>query len=83
MKPIKLPILYHSEESKKLADLDLPIDENTAITKDVMFCTINCVMPRFDPDGLDEDSCEISSGAELFVCTLPQSEVEKRILKAL
>lgn len=77
MRPIRLPIYHLTDEQSSLSELDIEIDTEDCVLKEITFYVINCVGTR----SKNPEEALIYSNGEQFICSLSKAEVEHVIYK--
>lgn len=75
MKLIKLPILYHTEETKTLDDIGVEYDDSECQVKDMFFYRIDAVTASWDKGKPVKDQTCIYVSGDTFTCNLPVERV--------
>ena len=78
-KPIILPIIFNTEKTSKLRDLDIEVDESEYQVLDMYFYNIEAVSPYIK----NAHQCIILSNGDEFICTLDIEAVLTKIQESL
>lgn len=84
MRPLELPIFFHTTETTKAKAMNLDYDPpRDCQIKHMTFYNINAAEPyKFDEDDVEE-YCEIHTNSTTFICKLTYSEVNEKIRESL
>ncbi len=71
-----LPILFNTEETARLSELDINVDINKYDQREVIFYRIDAIAP-YMPGGKNTEFTTIFASGDEFICTLSMEEVDK------
>lgn len=77
---LDIEVLWHSDDTKALADLGMDFDIEDLITKVITFYSIDVISPyKWDDEHM---FCKINSGCETWIAACEYEELKEKIAKA-
>jgi len=83
MRPLELNILFHSDNTNALSELEIQPKMTDCEVRGTTFYAINAISRFYDEKDNDREYCMIHSNADEFICVDIYEDVKKLIEESL